>query len=62
VRGRQEQQLLEKWEALSLELFLPLTVKMIAEQTSARETHATIKGMSFSMTTLICSCSDLAMA
>ena len=33
---------------------------LTAEQTSARETHATIKSMSISMTTLICSCSDFA--
>ena len=33
---------------------------LIAEQASTRETHATIWGMSISMATLICSCSDLA--
>ena len=31
---------------------------LTTEQTSARETHATIKGMNISMTTLICSRSD----
>jgi len=36
-----------------------ISADLHAEQASARESHATIKGMSISMTTSICSCSDL---
>ena len=45
---------LERKQAIILTIILQI---LTAKQTSARETPATIKGVSISMTTLICSCS-----